>query len=266
MREQFGRDALSHAALVDVLRPRLLSRIDIDLDVLRESLDRHPRLVHVISHGGSLSWLPIYVALMSKLGEVAPRRLHVGSFHKGLWKFARPLVRFIAGTERHLTYAELERVLADVASDFWAFPESDNSMYGDLHAIKPFRFLRFIEVAVNAKMPMLLVAHVGSEVWYQTLHPERRLQALAELLPSRVYRAMSLDKRRFLDRIGVEPFHFPLPMKRVHLRIATELHLPERFEVGYADDPEARKEQLLSEAEVIRTKLQGLVDRLRVLH
>lgn len=190
----------------------------------------------------------------------------MGSFHKGLWKFARPLVKFIAGTERHLTYAELERVLSEVAADFWAFPESDNSMYGDLHAIKPFRFLRFIEVAVNTKMPMLLVAHVGSEVWYQTLRPEGRLQALAQLLPDRIYRTMSLDKRLFLARIEAEPFHVPVPTRRLHLRIATELHVPERFEDGYAEDAEARKEQLLREAEVIRTKLQGLVDGLRVLH
>lgn len=255
MDERIGKNAFGHAALVDRLRPRLLSKIDLDVSSFRETLEANPRLVHVISHGGSLSWLPIYVALMSKFGEVAPSRLHVGSFHKGLWRFARPLVKFIAGTDRHLSYSELERVLTEISSDFWAFPESDNSMYGDLHAIKPFRFVRFIEVAAAAKMPMLLVAHVGSEVWYRTLSPRDRLGLLAQLAPKSLFKSMALDKRAFLERIEVEPFHFPLPTQRLHLRIATELHRPERGDYS-------RKEDVLEEAEVIRQKLQRLTDGL----
>jgi hypothetical protein len=261
---RIGRDAISHAALVDPLRRLLLSRIDVDDRALGASLGEHLRLVHVIAHGGSLSWLPIYVALMSKMREHAPKRLHVGSFHKALWRAARPLIAFIAGTDRHLTYAELERVLGEIDSDFWAFPESENSMYGDLFAIKPFRFLRFIEVAVKARMPMLLVAHVGSEVWYRTFAPPLpRVAALARSVPDALYGAVSFDKPTLLARLASENLHLPLPMGRVHLRIATALHVPAHFEHGYSVDPQERAAELRLEADAIRGKLQALTDGLR---
>jgi hypothetical protein len=258
-----GREAQSHARLVERLHPVLFERVEIDQRELNRALAEHPRLIYVISHGGAISWLPIYTALMSKIAEHTPERRAVGTFHKAFWKTAPPLVRFISGTDRHLTYPELLEAMIEQRSDFWAFPESENSLYGDLRAIKAFRFFRFIELSVAAQMPMLLVVHSGSERWYRPFNVRGALRGAAQLLPQALYSGFGFDKSRFLASVDGEALNVPLPVGRLALRIKTELHLPARFEQGYATDPEMRARELREEAARIRARMQGLSDELR---
>jgi hypothetical protein len=236
----------------------LFEQVELDAAELSEQLRTHPRLTYVIQHGGAISWLPVTVALIQRLAEHAPDRLGTGTFHKGLWAVpgVAAVTRFFSGAQRHLNFDELSHALGTGDCDFFAFPESDSSLYGDLAAVKPFRFHRFIELSVRARMPMLLVAHKGSEAWYRTVP---MLTPLLAALPTPVFEFFHLKKERFLSETAQGHLNLPLPLGRISLKVRTEAFMPRVFD-GLSDDPAVKKAQLVEEGDRIRARLQALAD------
>jgi hypothetical protein len=232
--------------------------VEIDREQLQLHLEANPRLTYVIAHGGVISWLPITLILIKRLAECAPDRLGTGTFHKAMWNVPglSEMARWLSGSERHLNFDELLYALSAGDCDFFAFPESENSLYGNLGEIKPFRFHRFIELSVKARMPMLLVAHKGSEHWYRSFRPLPVLRSL----PDPIYSLLHLDKQQVMFESARQTLNLPLPFRRISLRVRTELFQPDAYGRTFADDPEIKRLQLREEGARIRARLQRLSD------
>lgn len=244
----------------------LLKRVAMDSEYLRRCQAEHPKLIYVITHGGPISFVPLITALISRTAEHDPERLLVGSFHPAWWKI--PLVRrmpaYLTSSEEHYSMADIERALQTQPTlDYYALPESETCIYGDQGEVKPFRFHGFIELSLRARVPMMLVAHKGSEHWHRQIDFSGRLSRLLAYLPDRAYHLIDFNKQIVLDDIAQRRVvNVPLPTSRVSLDVALELYYPADFENGVAEDWKQRRRYVFAEGERIRDRLQSLYDRL----
>ncbi len=252
-----GKPFKDFASVLSQVERRIFDQVELEADQLGPHLAAHPRLTYVIAHGGAISWMPITVALIQRLAQHAPDRLGTGTFHKGLWNLpgVGRIAKFFSGAERHLSFDELFSALGGGDCDFFAFPESDSSLYGELTEVKPFRFHRFIELSVRARMPMLLVAHKGTERWYRAIPS---LAPVLSLLPAALYSMVHLKKDQVIAETTQKLLNVPIPFGRISLRARTEL-FHTRIK-SFSDDAATKKAQLEDEGERIRLRLQRLTD------
>jgi hypothetical protein len=245
----------------------VLRKVNMDMDAYRRVLQEHPRLIMTVMHGGVISWLPLALAMIRATLDVDPERRMAGTMHPIAWKIPglRQLAAALSGSAQPYTYPELLAGLtAGQRVDYYAFPESEYCLYGDLAEVKPLRFHGFVELSVRAQVPLLLVAHKGSEGWYLPIDMSGRLFSLVEALPPSAFESVELNKDNCLEQ--VKTYHHvnvPLPVRRVPLDIAFELYHPTHFATGLAEGFKERRRQLADEGERVRERLQALYDALR---
>jgi hypothetical protein len=262
-----GQAVGARRLLLELLGPVVLRRVSMDRDAYRRILREHPRLIMTVMHGGLISWLPFALAMMRATMDVDPERRIAGTMHPIVWKVPglRRLAVALSGAAQPYTFPELLAGLTEGASvDYYAFPESEYCLYGDLSQVKPLRFHGFVELSVRAQVPLLLVAHKGSEGWYLPIDMSGRLFSLVEALPPSVFESIELNKDNCLEQ--VKTFHHvnvPLPLRRVPLDIAFELYHPTHYATGLSESFKDRRRQLADEGERIRERLQALYDSLR---
>lgn len=263
-----GRKAGDRRSILALLNPRLFAPggIQLDLDYYRECLTKHPRLIVVVAHGGMISWVPISLVLWDATATIDPERRVVGTVHPILWKLpmVRPITRLFSASEEHCSFGSLLRAYLDGERfDYYAFPESESCLYGDLGEIKPFRFHGFLELALRTGVPLLLVVHRGSERWYQSIPiPEERLP-LVERVPDRAFHALELNKRVFVEELRRHgTLNLPLHASRLRLHVEMEMYTPEPTVL--ATSYRARMRQLEVAGLRMRERMQALYDRIGV--
>ena len=138
-----------------------------------EDILRQPRLVLAINHATPLSWVPAMCLLTQKACEFGGGdRIPWGVVDR--WFYTNPIFRWIATqisqSEKPQSFDEIvEKFQNSLRTDLVVFPEGAMTFFGKPTEIQDFRSVKFIEIAIRCRAPILIVAHSGSEVWSQNL-------------------------------------------------------------------------------------------------
>ncbi|GIV23267.1 MAG: hypothetical protein N3A68_02130 [Bacteroidia bacterium] len=224
---------------------------------LRTILQNHPKVVHAISHAGTLGWIPAILALLKiALMEGGKNRKALGVFHRGLYKvtLSRWILRSVFQSTEPPTFAKVitafkEGPITDVA----LFPEGDNCVVGDVHEIRPFRSPKFIELALAAQAPILVTVHRGSEEWGKDFYiPSWMLRWVARWQPSYV---RPLMKNPILN--------LPTRLTRIpKFSLHSALYFPRLAYEELSSRPRERWFQLQSEAQQVKRLMEALLQEM----
>ncbi len=221
---------------------------------LKEILQRHPKVVHAISHAGTLGWIPAILSLLRvALQEGGRDRQAYGIFHRGLYRFwlSRLLIRSLFQSQEPPQFAKvIETFRTQPVNDVALFPEGDNCILGDVYEIRPFRSPKFIELALAAQAPILVTVHRGAEEWGQDFYvPAWLFTLLRRFQPSYVY---------FLYKNPV--LNLPTRMTRIpKFSMRSVLYVPRLSYEDLSTRPRERWFQLQSEAQRVRLLMQSLL-------
>lgn len=220
----------------------------------RPSLDRifseHPRLVVVFSHSSPLSWIPAPCLLTAHAvarGGGARRPIAVMDRFFYSVPILKQIATYISQSSKPLSFPELVHHFENLrTADLVVFPEGSNCFFGDPSELQPFRSLRFIEIAVRTKTPMLICVHRGSEEWGRTVALPEAILSLA-------------SKGRFFGRLLESGrVTIPLLLKPVpHFQMLCELYEPSLQILP--DDPEMARAALQAECEKIQAKMKAML-------
>jgi hypothetical protein len=260
-----GRPAGDHGGAAALLSAALLRDVQIDLDRYRAVLRENPRLIVTIIHEGLVSFVPMALVMQRATAICEPGRRIVGTAHPIAWKIPgwSAFIRAMSGSTQHVGFLELLRAYqAGEQFDYYAFPESENCLYGDITRVRPFRFHGFLEIALRTNVPLLLVAERGTAPWYRRIDVgERGLRGL-ERLPDKAFAALELNKKAFLGALRTYgSINLPLRFRRLNMRVAMEVHRP-RVDRELSASYRERQRQLADEGERIRARMQALYDAL----
>jgi len=229
-----------------------------DVSALKAVLAEHPRLLIVLNHGPMLGPVPAAVALgQAALSGGGAERVPFGIAWRGFYRL--PLVRQLAG---RLTRAEKELNVFDAVArlkegpwtDCVIMPEGELCNLGNGVDVQPFRSGRFIEVAVRAGVPILMVAHLGTEQLARPLEVPRLNGALSRWLPSHLQQPLA--------RSGMVSLPWLLDGRIDQLRMTFALHQPALTQ-EVIDSPQGPR-AVSREAQQVRAGLQRLVNQLVV--
>ncbi len=221
---------------------------------LREVLGKYPKVVHVISHAGTLGWIPAVLGLLRVAVEAGgAQRRAFGVFHRGLYRFwaSRLLLRYLFESEEPPTFAKVIAAFRDQpVNDIALFPEGDNCIIGDVYEIRPFRSPKFVELALAAQAPILITVHRGAEEWGSDIYiPSYLFPVIRRFQPAYLY---SLYKNPVLN----------LPLRITHIpkfSMRSLLYMPRLSYEELSSKPRERWFQLQSEAQRIRLLMQDLL-------
>ena len=220
----------------------------------RPSLDRifseHPRLVVVFSHSSPLSWIPapcLLTAHAAARGGGSRRPIAVMDRFFYSIPILKQLATYISQSAKPLSFEELIQHFENLQTvDLVVFPEGSNCFFGDPSELQPFRSVRFIEIAVRTKTPLLLCVHRGSEEWGRTVSvPEAVLSLAGKFMSGRLFSSRRLTIPMLLK---------PMP----HFQMLCELYEPELQILP--EDPVMGKAALQSECEKIQAKMKAMLE------
>jgi len=230
-----------------------------DTDTLREILTDNPKLVFVLSHGAAAS--PSYVNIglfdiLLKHGGSDRRPMGVGwkHFYKipGMGRF----VRYITQVDGPLDFDDFVKQFKNGEfSDLMIYPEGENCLYGNAVDIQPFMSPRFLEIAIRAKVPILLVVH------YNTQHAVYPLKVNRN--QARLVKFFAPKTGAKLESSGLLSFPKFLAGKVPELKFCFQLYHPRLKLKDLPRNKASRREKLSEEAEEVRGIMQGMVDTLK---
>ncbi len=216
---------------------------------------KEPRLVVAINHSTPLSWLPAMSALtLEAVKSGGGDRTPQGVVDK--WFYSNPLTKivgeYLSQSDHPQTFDELLANFSQAErTDLVVFPEGANTFFGDVHAVQEFRSSRFIELAIRAQAPILVVAHTGSENWSVPFQIPNEwiefVQPFSKFFGEGLMKYRSLNLPFFLKRIPV-------------FRVRCALYRPSLQSADLASDPQDRRVQIRTEAEKVR---QMMIDLLK---
>lgn len=242
------------------LLSQLAQRVSFDSrPELGAILKENPHLVLAVSHGSPLSWIPaVSLLTVEAVRAEGGSRKPVGVVDRFFFeaRVLRPLGRFLTQSDQSPGFESLlEKFRSDEASDLVIFPEGANSFFGDLSRIQPFRSPRFVELAVRAGVPILIVVHEGSEAWSKTLKLPDLLLQTVRLFPR------FARPRWFRDG----KLNLPAALTRMeHFQMRCELYRPALKASELSENQAERRRQIGREAEKIRARMQELLEELRI--
>lgn len=220
---------------------------------MRELMQRYPKVVHAISHAGTLGWIPAILALLRvALEEGGERRQALGIFHRGLYRFAlsRWLLRTVFQSTEPPTFAKVIEVFRlGPVSDVALFPEGDNCVLGDVYEIRPFRSPKFIELAIAAQAPILVTVHRGAEEWGKDFY-----------IPSWMLRWVRLIEPAYVRPLMKNPvLNLPTRLTRIpKFSLRSALYFPRLSYDQLSSRPRERWFQLNEEAQRVKALMIDL--------
>lgn len=221
---------------------------------LKQIFARYPKVVHAISHAGSLGWLPPILALLRlALSEGGKDRKALGIFHRGLYKFAisRWILRVVFQSTEPPTFAKvIEAFRSGPVNDIALFPEGDNCVLGDVYEIRPFRSPKFIELAIAAEAPILVTVHRGAEEWGKDFY-----------IPSWLLRWGRMIEPAYVRPLMKNPvLNLPLRITRIpKFSLHCSLYFPRLSYDQLSSRPRERWFQLHEEAERVKALMVALL-------
>lgn len=247
----------------DVLSPFLFRElvVDPDGDDMKAIFAEHPQLVLAFNHGPAMGPMLMVAGYLKFIEQVdAGQRRHFGVTWKAFYELpiVRHLARFLTQTEEvHDIDGYAELLKSGEYNDFMVAPEGDHCNFGNGFDIQPFVSPRFVEIAVRAGVPIVVVAHQGSEAWSTEVHLDDDQQhALGRFMPQRW--------RKQLNRSGVLslPWMRADPIEQYKMRFT--LYEPE-LTLEALDAAESKEERLAClgpDADRVRAIMQDSVERL----
>lgn len=243
-----------YSELLEALYKSFVDQFEFQSNIDFAEIMKQPRLVIALNHSTPLSWLPAASAL-------AVQALKCGGGHRiprGImdhWFYSTPLTRFIAQyfsqSEKPLKFDELlQEFKSSEHSDIVIFPEGANTFFCNSNEIEEFRSSRFVELAIRAKAPLLLVTHKGSENWSIPLKISADWASL--LLPYSSFFGPKLLQKQSIN--------LPLiPQKIPQFKMNCELYWPELTLDELSEDSATLRTQISNEAGKVRVRMQSLL-------
>ena len=228
----------------------------VGMDELAGILDAYPRLMVIMNHGPMLGPAPALTALVRTMvchggGERVPFGVTWRGFHRlpGIGPLAERLVQTTAETG---VDDLVHKLTCEGFSDCIIMPEGEFSNVGNGIDIQPFRSHRFMEAAVRAEIPVLLLAHSGTERLGRPVPVPGAARFLVERLPEHMRRAVSQS--------GVVSLPWLLGGRIPRLGLACELYQPQ-ITPEDLEAPDAAY-WISASARRVRARLQRLVNQL----
>lgn len=229
------------------------------------SLDRilaeNPKLLVVFNHGTPLSWLPAACLLTSHVcarggGHRKPFAVMDRFFYSV--PLLQSLAKYISQTERPLRFPELIEAFQKMeAGDLVVFPEGSNCFFGPGDVLQPFRSNRFIEIAIEAKVPILICVHRGSEHWAKTVSVAPWLYlSLQRILGGTVIDRFFQGRLEKSGQVTIPLL--PTPIDCFEMR--AKLHQPSTWILPSSGDE--RTERIASEARLVYEKMTDMLSEL----
>lgn len=246
-----------YSDFMQALLPSLAESTVFTAEPALSDILRNPRMVVVINHATPLSWIPAMALLATEYakaggGDRVPRGI------ADKWFYSNPLTKILA---EYITQSPepqnfdqvVETFIHSEKTDLVIMPEGANTFFGRVDKVQEFRSPRFVEIAIKAKAPILIVAHKGSESWSLPLE-----------LPKSIGAAILPFSKFFGEKLmGAEGFNLPLiPHKMVKFSMTCRLYAPALYESDLSENPIERKSQLASEAEQIRLLMSDMQESL----
>ena len=226
------------------------------MDELAGILEAHPRLMIIMNHGPVLGPAPALAALVrSMVRHGGGDRVPFGVTWRGFYRVpgVGPLLERLVQTSAD---SGVEDVVAKLSNgtfnDCGIMPEGEYSNVGNGIDIQPFRSQRFIEAAVRAEAPVLLLAHSGTERLGRPIPIPASARFLIERLPEHL--------RRAVNQSGVVSLPWLLGGRIPKLGLACELYWPD-LSPGDLEES-ASAQQVALNARHARARLQRLVNHL----
>lgn len=218
---------------------------------------KSPRMVVIMNHATPLSWIPAIGLLTNEVVKAG------GGDRKPLgiadrWLFSNPLTlplaQYLTQSDRHLSFEEvIEKFQNSERTDLALMPEGANTFFGNVHEVQKFRSPKFIEIAIRAQAPILIVVHKGSESW--SLPIQFPLEIAKLILPYSKFFGEKLMKS--------EALNLPVFMQKIpNFRMSCELYEPTLKTEDLSMDPVERRPQLEQEGEKIRARMNELLLKL----
>lgn len=225
---------------------------------LKDILASEPKLIGVYNHGPALSPL-VYCFSMIKnyCDNGGENRSTIAIFHKYLYQvpFINKSIKELSQLEHAVSFKEFTDIFSTQPfNDVCIMPEGDNCMCGDGVEIQPFRSPRFIEMSVRSGAPVLICVQLGAEQWAKTVELSPRALSLLGLLPLSFRSHLRKTKLLSLPQ-------YPHRIPTLHIRYA--LYTPTLTIDELHKDKELRNEQLWKEADIVRSKMQSMVDEIK---
>jgi len=230
-----------------------------DTDTVREILTDNPKLVVVLSHGAAAS--PGYVNIgmfdiLLKHGGADRRPMGVGWKHFYKIPVMRRFVSYVTNVDAPHDFDEFVKLfMKGEFSDLMVYPEGENCLYGNALDIQPFMSPRFLEIAIRAKVPILLVVHYGTQHAVYPLKVNHEQASWIKLLAPKTGAK--------LESSGLLSFPKFLAGKIPELKFSFQLYHPQLKLKDLPKNKAARWEKLNEEAEEVRGIMQGMVDELK---
>lgn len=238
---------------------RLLYREEVygsGMETLPDILQQHPRLLVIMNHGPMLGPAPALAALVRLMvHNGGGGRIPFGVAWRGFYQvpgLGRLASRFTQASAELGVDEIVERLTSGPFNDCALMPEGELCNAGNGVDVQPFRSHRFVEVAVRAGIPILLLAHTGSERLGQPVHVPSAAGAMVGRLPEHMRRAISQS--------GVVSVPWLLGGRIPRLGLACELLEPELGPGDLASKDSAQ--QVSAAGRRVRARLQRLVNHL----
>ncbi len=248
------RTLKEYQPLLSSLLRLMVEDIDFKSEIPLRSILKNPRLVVVINHSTPISWLPAICLLTEKVCRAGGgRRTPRGIIDKFFYKFAllRTLAEYISQSSEPQSFDELLGSFKDAEStDLIVFPEGAMTFFGNLEEVQPFRSPRFVELAIRAQAPILLVVHQGTEDWNIPFPIPKDLVGWVQMISP-------FFGQKFAEESTV---NLPVRLKKVpRYRMRLKLYSPALYESDLAENPLERRQQISEEATKIRELMQEML-------
>jgi hypothetical protein len=249
-----------YSEFLEALQKTLIEKVNfIGESDLKRAVEQ-PRLVVALNHATPLSWIPAITTLALETvkaggGDRTPRGVVDRWFYNN--PLTNPLAEYLTQSKVPQNFEDLLQHFSESEkTDLVIFPEGAHSFFGDLTEIQKFRSGRFVELALRAQAPILVVAHRGSENWSRPLQLPEQMAVLAQIA-----RPLSPFFARMLSTSQV--FNLPkLPRKIVQFQMSCALYEPSLGAEGLSLDLSTRKSQLDQEAEKIRQQMREMLRKM----
>ncbi|MGQ9863948.1 MAG: hypothetical protein ACUVRD_05660 [Bacteroidia bacterium] len=239
------------------LYPLIFDEIIVKSHPPLSEIFQKPKLLHALSHAGTLGWIPSILALLKlAIDHGQKNRCALGIFHRILYKtlLTRKILEyFFQSTQPPRFAAYLQAFRRPEITDVAVFPEGDNCIIGDVHTIRPFRSPKFVELALAAQCPITIIVHRGAETWGQDIYASSLVLEIIRRLQPSMYRPL----------LKTPLLNLPLRVHKIPIfSMHIGLYIPH---IGYEElssNARTRWFQLSAEAEKIKTFMKELQNQM----
>jgi hypothetical protein len=221
-------------------------------------LEKYPKLVVVVNHGSQVGALSGLLGLADQYYQHGgANRYPFGITWRGFYKLPgyKQFFSYLTQVDTVISVEDAVKLLTDSEfTDCVIMPEGEYCNFGNGVDVQPFLSPKFIEMAIRAKVPVLVVAQKGAETWSWPVEISNSLMGLADWLPGNLQ--TGLKRSRMIN--------IPKPWRKKLdvLRMSFYLYQPKLTEWDLDKDEEKRLRQLQIEANKVRSRMQLMVNTL----